>query len=558
VRIQRHIPLAGLLIGLLATSALSALTEVAVAAGNSTLRGIVTDAAGAPVRGAIVKASSGGKSIARYTDQHGRYHISGLQPGRYEVSVNAYGFAVEKQKKDIAEASELAIKLSRPSDETALTSADLRYLFPTTPVAYDVYSTCSTCHGLESVLPMRGLTAEAWESFLPAMTVDRWGRNFFPNQARVKYLANGLEQMFGPQGPLGPDAKPDLSHVRHTPIADAALGATITEYEIPSPRTMVHSVTVDDNTGTVWFSEYDASSNKIARFDPETEKFEQFSIPVPQSNAHTGTVLRNGSYLVGLDRPGTDGKVVRVDRDGKLTVYEFPGKPFGARMVVADPSRDDTAWAVSAEELWRLNTETKAWQVFKNPVTREFPDGSYGSMIALPGQRPNARGYAVAVDSKGVPWVTQLDLGIVFKVDPETGKTTSYRMPKVRSARGIAIDAEDNIWFADYYGSKLVKLDPKTGDVKLYQPPTAHASPYGVTFDPRRNVIWFADTVGNNVTRFDPKSEKFTEYAMPTRNNSIRFMGVDARGRIWYGSFWNGVLGVVDPGPSETGETPTP
>lgn len=548
-------PFASLLIGLLSTSALWAMTEVAVSAERLMLRGLVTDDAGTPIRGAIVRASAEGKTIARYTDQQGRYQIPGLKPGRYDISVNAYGFALaEQKKKDISEAPELPFKLSRGNDVTALTSADLRYLFPTTSDAFDVYSTCSTCHGLETVLPMRGLTAEAWQSFLPAMTVNRWGRNFFPVEARVTKLARGLEEIFGPQGALGPASNPDLSVVKHTPLANAALQATITEYEIPSPHTMVHSVIVDDRSGTVWFSEYDASSNKAARFNPETERFEQFPIPIAASNAHTGTVMRDGSYLVGLDRPGTDGKVVRVDRDGNLTVYEFPGRRFGARMVAVDPIRDNTVWAVSGEELWRLDTKTKTWEVFKNPAVQTFPEGSYGGMIALPGQKPNARGYAVAVDSKGFPWVTQLDIGVVFKVDPETGKTTSYRAPEVRSARGIAIDAEDKIWFADYYGSKLVKLDPNTGEVKLYQPPTPNASPYGVTFDPRRGYIWFADTVGNNVTRFDPKSEQFVEYALPTRNASIRFMGVDARGRIWYGGFWNGILGVVDPDPSENGE----
>ena len=133
---------------------------------------------------------------------------------------------------------------------------------------------------------MRGLTAEAWESFLPAMTVERWGRSFFPNQARVTYLAHGLEQVFGPQGALGPDAKPDLATVRHTSVADAALAATITEYDIPSPRTMVHSVIVDDKSGTVWFSEYDAASNKWVTLAP---------LPVPMR----GTIVqRIGNRIV--------------------------------------------------------------------------------------------------------------------------------------------------------------------------------------------------------------------------------------------------------------------
>jgi hypothetical protein len=66
--------------------------------------------------------------------------------------------------------------------------------------------------------------------------------------------------------------------------------------------------------------------------------------------------LADGSYLVGLDRPGADGKVAGIDRDGHVVVYEFPGKPQGSRMVVADPTREDTAWLAAGDEVWRLNT----------------------------------------------------------------------------------------------------------------------------------------------------------------------------------------------------------
>jgi virginiamycin B lyase len=551
MRTRRNIPLAALLIGLLSTTAWLVWAEVAAADGNASLRGTVTDDAGRPVRGAIVKASSNSKTIARYTRQDGRYEIPGLEAGRYEVSINAYGFALEKQTKDTADAAESIIKLSPQNDMARLTSADLRFLFPTTGDTYVVYSTCSTCHGFETVLPMRGMTAEEWQNFLPAMTENRWGRSFFTDQARVAQLAQGLEQLFGPDGTLGPGARPDLSKVNHSPISDAALRASFTEYTIPSRRTMPHSVIVDDKSGTVWFSEYDSASNKMARFNPEAEHFDQFPIPVPQSNAHTGAVLKDGSYLVGLDRPGADGKVAGVDRDGNVVVYEFPGKPQGSRMVVADPTREDTVWLAAGDEVWRLNTKSKRFQVFKNPVVEKFPEGSYGGMIALPRRRPTGNGYAIAIDSKGFPWVTQLDLGIIFRVDPDTGKTTSYHTPEMRSARGIAVDAQDNVWFADYYGNKLGKLDPNNGHVKLYQPPTQNSSPYGVTIDLRRGYIWFADTVGNNLTRFDPKTEEFVEYALPTRNSSIRFISTDAKGRVWYGGFWNGILGVLDPGQPE-------
>jgi DNA-binding beta-propeller fold protein YncE len=134
------------------------------------------------------------------------------------------------------------------------------------------------------------------------------------------------------------------------------------------------------------------------------------------------------------------------------------------------------------------------------PAVREISRRFVWKHDRVTWSRPTGNGYAIAVDSKGFPWVRQLDLGIIFKLDPDTGKTTSYHTPEMRSTRGIAVDAQDNVWFADYYGNKLGKLDPNSGEVKLYQPPTPNSSPYGVTVDIRRNYIWFADTVGNDVT----------------------------------------------------------
>ena len=536
------------LVGLVITFPLRTSPNLALAAGNAAIRGLVTDNAGKPIRGAVVKATSGGKTVARYTDKAGRYQIEGLQAGRYEVSVNSFGLELARQTKDTAQSGETNFKLSPGNDVTRLTSAELRYLFPDTEEADMVYSSCSTCHGLETVLSRRGMPAAAWQGFLPVMTMNRWGRNFMGNPERVAVFSRGLEKVFGLDGVLGPNAKPDLAKVKPTPVSDAALRATITEYTIPSPRAMAHSVTVDDKSGMVWFSEYDAASNNMARFNPETEKFEEFPIPVPRSLAHTGAVLKDGGYIVGLDRNEAEGKLAGVDRDGNVVVYEWPEKPQGARMVAVDPTRDNFVWVAAGDEVWSLDVKTKKFQAYKNPVLASFPEGSEAALTARPGDRPGGSGYAIAVDSKGFPWVSQLALGIIFRLDPATGETKSYHTPEMRSTRGIGVDAQDNVWFADYYGNKLGKLDPKTGQVKLYQPPTPNASPYGVTVDFRRGHVWVADTVGNNITRFDPKTEQFVEYSLPTRNTSVRFMGVDPKGRAWYGGFWNGILGVIDPG----------
>jgi len=141
-------------------------TNLAMAAGDAAIRGVVTDGAGKPIRGAVVKAASGSKTVARYTGKDGRYEIPGLQAGRYTISVNAYGFGLERQTKDAAQGGETNFTLSPQNDVTRLTSAELEYLFPDTPEARMITGSCSGCHGFETVLLRRGMPAAAWEGYL--------------------------------------------------------------------------------------------------------------------------------------------------------------------------------------------------------------------------------------------------------------------------------------------------------------------------------------------------------------------------------------------------------
>ena len=75
------------------------LLAVSLFGADATLRGVVTDASGKPVRGAIVKATLGPKSISRFTQQDGRYEIP-VAAGTYQMSVDAYGYGVKFQTKD--------------------------------------------------------------------------------------------------------------------------------------------------------------------------------------------------------------------------------------------------------------------------------------------------------------------------------------------------------------------------------------------------------------------------------------------------------------------------
>jgi virginiamycin B lyase len=539
-------------VGLLSSCPLLNVRNSAWAAEAISISGVVTDNAGKPIRGAIVKATLGVKSIARYTGGDGRYDIEGLEPGQHEVTVQAFGFAPTTQTTAAGAHQTQDFKLTPHIEVAQLTSAEMRYLLPTdNKAATEVYYTCANCHGLETVLRRTGMPENAWSAFIPYMTIHRWGAPLFPPAAGPA-LAPAVTTVFGPDGILGPKATPDFSKVKHTPLKDEALKATITEYAIPSPKAQPHSIRVDDRNGRVWFADYDSASNDVFSFDPKTEVFYRYQNPLPNAEGHTGAVLADGSYIVAcdastFDKEPTPIKLVIAHPDGTIDPIEWPGKPQGARVASPDPTQPDVVWIVAGRETWSYNVKTKQFRAYQDPISKVAPPGSYEAEFGHPGQ-PDSSGYDITVDSKGIPWVTQLNLGIIFRLDPATGQTKIYHTREMYSARGITVDAHDNVWFADFYHSKVGMLDQKTGDVKFYHPPNPNASPYGVSVDRRRGYVWYADTTGNNVTRLDPKTGEFVEYNLPTSNAADRFVGIDPQGRVWYGGFWNQKLGVIDPG----------
>jgi streptogramin lyase len=76
------------------------------------------------------------------------------------------------------------------------------------------------------------------------------------------------------------------------------------------------------------------------------------------------------------------------------------------------------------------------------------------------------------------------------------------------SIKGIEIDKDDNVWFADFWGGVIGKLDQKTEIFNTYKPPTPFETPYGLTADKRTGCIWYAGLNGNFITRFNPKKRK--------------------------------------------------
>ena len=528
---------------------------ISLTAADSVIKGTVTDATGKPVRGALVKAAAGTKTITRFSQKDGRYQIT-LPAGTYDVSAEAYGFDQKTLSKDTDQIGETNFTLSPRWDVTRLTGADITGLLPDDAPAQMVKSICINCHSFDVILKLRGNRAEDWKNFFPTMALRMGGGGLRFNDAKMGILTAELEKLFGPDAKyFGPDAAPPArEQVKHPELSDEVLKATFSEYRLPSAQSMPHSLTVDPK-GEVWVAGYDIGTNAVVRFSPATEKFQIYPLEDPHSVPHTPCVGNNGQAWMALNG-GQEAKLATVDpKTDQLQEIKWVGTK---RAGVHNCSMDKAGniWMATLgekNEFYVYDAEKKEFRSYKYPLPASYPEESKAVIEHAPGEPPlgdvRSGSYDVKVDSKGKVWLSLYTLGWIVSYDPATGETAEFKPPHTPSIRGILVDSHDNVWFGAYNSHKLGKLDQKTGKITLYQPPTPNAAPYGLAEDKRTGYIWFPDMNGNNIDRFDPKTETFVEYPIPSRSSFPRLgIGVDPKGRVWFTEWLNPKIGVLDPG----------
>jgi virginiamycin B lyase len=541
-------------------SAIVFCATLTLSAAELEIHGIVTDEAGKPIRGAMIKAIAGGKTVARFSQADGRYEIT-LPGDSYDISAEAFGFK-PKTTKNVTQSGETNFSLRSGILVSRLNGAEIQSLLPYNDETKFIEGECVHCHSFQRVALKRGYTAAEWMAFIPTMPKGRLPFNppgsgphedfatltakDFATPAMVS-LSQALEKYFGPDSPyLGPDADPPKAEqVQHADPSDAVLRATVREYSIPTGlESMPHSIMIDSRDDA-WFSEVGLRGNKIGRFDVKSETFTEYPLFQP----HTGVEGKDGllwySQQQGPDLASVDPKT------GKTTSYWIYDRKQGTQKLDHIPTvdLDGNIWC-AGNSVWKFDVKTKTFKEYKVPVPSSLPENSIDNWRRVPYAASNksfTKFYTPRVDSKNYVWVSAFAFGELIRIDPRTGETKSFHAPDTPSIRGMTIDAQDNVWFAGINGNAIGKLDPTTGTFKLYHPPTKYAMPYGILADKKTGYIWYSDMNGSLITRFDPKTEEFAEFPIPTDDAASHFIDVDSKGRVWFTEYLNGKIGFLDP-----------
>lgn len=109
--------------------------------------------------------------------------------------------------------------------------------------------------------------------------------------------------------------------------------------------------------------------------------------------------------------------------------------------------------------------------------------------------------------------------------------------------RGIAIDANNNLWAGGYNTMMYYQIDGAKGTIlKKVDVSSVGHRPYGAVVD-KRGVVWSADISGN-VLRLDPTTGAFTK--LPINGSQPYGMGMGKNGQLYVAGWCANMLTMID------------
>jgi streptogramin lyase len=252
--------------------------------------------------------------------------------------------------------------------------------------------------------------------------------------------------------------------------------------------------------GDVWITL--ALGNRIARFDPRTERFALY----PVGDGYYPHTLRFDaagrvwftlavSNEIGMLDPAT----------GTTRLVRLPSRTLGQALVV------------------RL-MPAFLWLARNVPLGADDVDGPW---LPIP--------YGIDVAPDGGVWFAQLNERRIGRLDPRTFEVRLVDTP-FPAPRRLRFDSAGRLWIPSFSGSALARFDPATGEFRTWPLPTEPAgseTPYALNVDRRTDTVWVCGTASDTLIRFEPASERFTVYPMPTRVTYTREIDFDANGAVW-------------------------
>jgi streptogramin lyase len=515
------------------------LCTVAQGALPGSLTGVVTDADGNPIRGAMVTAfdEEQSKGVTVSTDASGRYLLAGLEPGDKTVRARLIGF--EDARSDVAgnAAGDVNLKLERA------TGAELERQrrgferislldWASEEQRLDFVMRCAYCHQIGT----EGFRAPEqpvdWQVMLEKVMAGQVGQGSFralhkdTQKILTKKLYDTYHRGAEEQWPtFSPPPAPD----------GEALKAVVTEWQIgPQDNAMIHDLELGDD-GLVYV--VDMIHDCVRTLDPKTGERVMYRVPggktpdtdeFPIQGPHSIEKAANGDMWITL---ALGGKMAKFDPKSKqFTVIE--GGENGRRGGYPHTLRFDQkgiCWYTDAalNSVFRLDPATQHIKQYR------LLKADQAQNIKTQGETGGITPYGIDIAPDGKVWFGKLNGQRIGVIDPASGEIKEWQ-PPVHGPRRLHVDAQGIVWIPGFASGDLCRYNPANNEWKNFKlPGDGHEIPYALNIHPQTGDVWICGTGSDTMMRFDPKTEKLVVYRMPSQVTYTREIEFDADGNVW-------------------------
>src|SRR6266446_5490556 len=158
----------------------------------------------------------------------------------------------------------------------------------------------------------------------------------------------------------------------------------------------------------------------------------------------------------------------------------------------------------------------------------------------------------LTIDHEGRPWFGEMGRNYLTVFDPRTQTFRQWTPPGGKyGIMGIQVAPDDTIWFAEQYANYIGHYFPATGRYQLYPLPTITvpdpsnpgktlslpSAPNDLALDAQGNV-WFAEFNGDSLGRLDPHTGLMQHYPLSaTRSVQTLYpygVTIDPQGMVWF------------------------
>lgn len=160
---------------------------------------------------------------------------------------------------------------------------------------------------------------------------------------------------------------------------------------------------------------------------------------------------------------------------------------------------------------------------------------------------PGAGPHTVIVSTDGTPWYAGNKDKHIGKLVAKTGEVTLYPMPNgIKDPHTMAWTSNGDIWFTAQWSNTVARLDTETGKIDKVTMPRLNMRPYGLVVD-GKDRPWIAFMGENAIGTINPYTMQLEVIKTPSDDSLIRRIGLSSDGRVWWGDYAAGHIGVYDP-----------